>query len=293
MRPVLLAAAVLAVSLAGCSDAPAADAGDGVQVGAGEVLLEGVVVDAAIRPVPGAKVTAQAAGAAAAEATTGDDGAFAFALPPGAAVLEASHSAYAPVRHTVQLLDGAGANPRVVLQFSFAASEAPYATVAKFDGFIVCSLGLSVVFSEECGAGVGTPVGRVGEQGNNAIRFDFQPDSPSLKTAIVEQAWTPTSEAGRQLAVVFATGWTCEPACGGEAVGEGSVQGSSPLLLRADEADLADHLADPASVYTTYTLALTDTVAANVVLNQPFQLFVSLFYREPAPEGHSFVGASA
>lgn len=286
MRGALPWALLVATALSGCSSG---DGGGGTfdPVEPGEVLVEGVVVDVAIRPVAGATVSALGGGAT---ATTDADGEFSFALPAGSIVLEATHPAFAPVQQTFEFREGEPV--RAVLQFAFTASQAPYSILAKYDGFIVCSLGASVIFSEECGEGVGTPAGRVGKQGNNAIRYDFTAENPSLMTAVVEQVWEPTSDAGRDLSLVFATAWTCEPACGGEAVGAGSVKGPSPLLLRADAEDLAPHLEDPATVFTTYTLALTDPVAANVVLNQPFQLFVTLFYREPAPEGYSFIAGS-
>lgn len=283
-----LVIALLAAALAGCSQAKAPP--PHTLLDPGEVLVQGVVVDEAIRPVPDAKVTAGADRAT----TTDTDGAFELALMPGAVVLEATHPRFAPTQLAIQVAsspDGAQP-PKVVLRFTFTAQQAPYTVLGKFDGYVACSLGVSVIFSEECGEGVGSPAGRFGKQGNNAIRYDFSADSPDLRTVVVEQAWEPTSEAGREMRVLFATGWTCEPACSGEAVGEGSMQGPSPLLMRADEEDLEPFLADPATVFTTYTLARNDASQVNVLLNQGFQLFVSQFYRAPAPEGYSFVASN-
>ncbi len=271
--------------LAGCSDAPKPVAQ--VEVPPGEALVEGVVVDSAIRPVPGATVVAVGTDA---KATTDDQGEFALSLPVGAAVLEATHPSFAAARAEVDVRPAMVG--KVVLTFQFSAETAPYSTLVKYDGFVVCSLGISVIFSEECGEGVGTPAGRVGKQANNAIRYDFQPESPSVKTIVLDMAWEPTSDAGREMLLLFNTGWTCEPACGGDAVGAGSMQGPSPQSMRVDEADLAPHLEDPATVFTTYALARNDATQVNALLNQPFQLFVSLFYREPAPEGYSFLTAS-
>ena len=284
--PLLL---LLPMALAGCSGGKAPP--QAVALEPGQVLVQGVVIDEAIRPIPAARVAVLGSDAS---ATTGPDGAFQFALAPGAAVLEATHPRFAPVQQALQVVAPAAGqeSPKVVLRFTFSAEQAPYMELTKFDGFVVCSLGVSVIFSEECGEGVGTPVGRVGKQGNNAIRHDFTADSPDLKSVVVEQSWEPTSEAGREMLVIFATAWTCEPACGGEAVGDGSMQGPSPLLMRADEDVLAPFLNDPATVFTTYTLARNDATQVNVLLNQAFQLFVSRFYRAPAPEGYSFVAGS-
>jgi hypothetical protein len=286
MRAAWAAVLFLAAVLAGCSGGDAAQPVD-IPVGEGRAVLAGVVVDEAIRPVAGAVVDVTDSGL---EATTDESGEFLLPVPVGAHVLEVRHADYAPVQQTVSVPDTGlrGLTLRLVLP----ASEAPYKTVAKYDGFVVCSLGISLIFSEECGEGVGTPVGRIGKQANNAIRYDFQSESPSLKTVVVEQVWEPTSDAGREMLVIFATNWTCEPACGGDGVGEGSMQGPSPLLLRVDEADLAPHLQDPATVFTTYTLARNDVSQVNVLLNQGFQIFVTLFYREAGPDGYSFVAGA-
>jgi len=288
MRAWALAAMVGAsLLLAGCAKS-AAPSAPGVVLDAGRVALSGVVVDEAIRPLAGAEVNVTDVGV---NATTDANGLFLLPVPPGDHVLEVRRAGFGSVRQavTVPATGLRGLN----LQLVPGASTLPYSTLLKYDGFIVCSLGASYIFSEECGEGVGTPVGRYGKQSNNAIRADFSPDSPSLKTMVVEMAWQPTSEAGQQLLVLLNTNWTCEPACGGNAVGNGSVQGPSPLLLRVDEADLAGPLRSPNPVFTTYTLARNGPTDVNVVLQQPFNLFVSMFYYEAAPPGYSFVASSA
>jgi hypothetical protein len=278
----LVLALAAAMSLAGCAGESPAPVD--VVLGAGRAVFAGVVVDEAIRPVAGAVVDVTDSGL---EATTDEGGEFLLPVPIGDHLVEVRHASFAPVQQAISVPETGLRG--FTLRLSLSASEAPYHVVTKYDGFVTCSLGISLIFSEECGEGVGTPAGRVGKQANNAIRYDFQAESPSLKTVVVEQVWEPTSDAGREMLVVFATNWTCEPACGGDGVGEGSMQGPSPLLLRADEADLAPHLADPATVFTTYTLARNDISQVNVLLNQGFQLFVTQFYREAAPEGYSFV----
>jgi hypothetical protein len=285
MRIALVSLALLAAGWSGCAD----EAPTPVEVvlGAGRAVFSGVVVDEAIRPVAGAVVDVTGSGL---EATTDEGGEFLLPVPVGEHLVEVRHASFATVQQTVSVPESGLRG--FTLRLSLSASEAPYSLVAKYDGFVTCSLGISVIFSEECGEGVGTPAGRLGKQANNAIRYDFQAESPSLKTVVVEQVWEPTSDAGREMLVVFATDWICEPACGGEAVGEGTMQGPSPLLLRVEDADLAPHLKDPATVFTTYTLARNDAAQVNVLLNQGFQLFVTQFYREGAPDGYSFVAGT-
>jgi hypothetical protein len=287
MRPAAwLALALAASALAGC--AAQQPAGADVPLGAGRAALAGVVVDEAIRPVVGAVVSVTDVGV---NGTTDAQGAFLLAVPPGDHVLEVKRAGSAPLRQAVSV--PATGLRGLNLQLIASTGQAPYVTVLKYDGFVVCSLGASYVFSEECGEGLGTPAGRVGKQANNAIRYDFGVDGPSLKTLVVEQAWEPTSDAGKELLVLLRTNWTCEPACGGNAVGAGDVQGPSPLLLRVDEDGLADPLRTPGVLFTTYTLARNGPTDVNVVLNQGFTLFVSEFYGESAPQGYSFVAAGA
>lgn len=284
MRLACGAALLIALALAGCAKPPA---GADVPLDPGRAVLAGVVVDEAIRPLAGALVEVSDAGV---NGTTDAAGAFQFAVAPGEHVVDVSVKGFAPLRQTVSV--PATGLRGLSLQVASSAGLAPYVSVLKYDGFVVCSLGASYVFSEECGEGVGTPAGRVGKQSNNAIRYDFGADGPSLKTLVVEQAWEPTSDAGKELLVLLRTNWTCEPACGGNAVGAGSVQGASPLLLRVDEDGLAGPLRDPAVVFTTYTLARNGPTDVNVVLNQGFTLFVSEFYGEAAPDGYSFIASS-
>ncbi|MEA3166908.1 MAG: Carboxypeptidase regulatory-like domain, partial [Thermoplasmata archaeon] len=195
MRAALLAGCILASLLAGCS--AGTDAPVEVPLGAGRAVFSGVVVDEAIRPVAGATVDVTDSGL---NATTGDDGAFMLPVPVGGHLVEVRHPDFAPVQQTVEVPETGLRG--FTLRLSLSASEAPYSVLLKYDGFVVCSLGISLIFSEECGEGVGTPVGRFGKQANNAIRYDFQSESPSLKTAVVEQVWEPTSDAGREMLVL-------------------------------------------------------------------------------------------
>src|SRR5688572_24479115 len=96
MRPVLLALALLAPLLAGCSGGGDEPAGpDEVQATPTTGILRGVVVDAAIRPMAGVKVSVPVPDGSVRNSTTVDDGAFAFAgLEPGAYVVRAQKLGY-------------------------------------------------------------------------------------------------------------------------------------------------------------------------------------------------------
>lgn len=287
--PTFALALLALLALAGCAaDEPSGKDRPQAEPGAGEGTVRGFVVDEAIRPVAGAAVAVRSAvGGAGApvQAETDARGEFALALPAGAYLLEASHARFAPTRSEVQVAEGFESS--VVLQFEFPAEMAPYHTTEKWDGFVVCSLSTPAFTSEECGEGVGTPAGRVGKQANNLVRHDFGVDSTDLQTLVVEVAWSPTSEAGTSLVVYTVSDWVCDPECDGNDLG--TEHGTSPIHHRVDRDALLEELEQPEPEFSVFVLADDEAGAATLVLNQPFQVFVSKFYRDAAPEGFSFL----
>ncbi|HJQ93251.1 MAG TPA: carboxypeptidase-like regulatory domain-containing protein [Candidatus Thermoplasmatota archaeon] len=325
----LLLALFGAFLIAGCGsggDTPGDGDGDGPEVDATATTggIRGVVVDDAIRPIAGASVVVLGTGK---NATTDEAGLFTVSgLLAASYVVEASHPLYGATQQSVEVRAGVRDPPAVKFQLTRTILEDPYMQVTKFDGFIVCSVGGSVFASEECGEGVGVPCDvpvppgceRVGGQGNNVVQYDFFVDGPFVRTLVIEQVWNPNSEAtGSFYTVAPATNWTCDPACGGNLLGD--MAGPSPLLSRLEVANgtvipnelnlqpggtTRDEVAVTADTkFSTFTWpqwgacdGLTGptsdpacTTQANYAANQPFQLFVTAFYYLPAPEGWSFV----
>lgn len=313
-RSLLLAVAVASVVLAGCSSGPKkASGGVGAPGDVPDITatsttggIHGFVVDQEIKPLKGVAILVNPG---AHNTTTNVDGAFAVSnLEAGTYFIKASHPLYATVQQSVEVVAGVLDPPDVKLQLQRTIFAQPYITSEKFDGFIVCSAGHSLVgYSEECGEGVGTPCvqppipcGRVGGQANNHIQYDFYVDNPSVQTILVELNWEPTAQtaASGQLLTYVSTGWVCDPFCGGNTFVTGA--GPSPLYIRADNDTVSGLKLNATSKITAFTWANPDTTdptgtapTPSLILNQPYQLFVTKSYYLPLPADWSLVKGDA
>lgn len=255
--------------------------------------IRGVVVDDRITPIKGATVSITPGDKT---LETGEDGLFAVSgLEPGEYFIRASHPLYSDAQQSTSVVAGE-ANPKAVkIQLVRSVFENPYYQTLTYDGFIVCSINIIVLLSEECGEGVGTPcevpaVGcqRVGGQDGNNVQFDFTIGA-GAKTLVVEKYWEPTSEAGTALYSPISTAWSCLPVCSGNRVSE--IEGESPLYTTIDNATLeAEEILPDETVISIFTWASPETTGA--VLNQKYTDYVTVFYHVPAPEGWSFVNGS-
>ena len=292
--------ATLAMVLAGC-----AQGGEGGEIPLEEVPelevtsttggIRGVVVDDAIRPIKGATVTLESTQEA---VTTDETGLFVFSgLEAGTYFVKASHPLYDTQQQNVEVVAGVADPAPVKFLLNRVVLEDPYLITLKFDGFIVCSANVVVGLSEECGEGVGVPcevpppVGcqRHGGQGNNAAQFDFTV-GPGAATVVVEQVWTATSEAGSEFYSPVSTEWSCLPVCQGNRLIE--LEGASPLLGVIDQETLAgEEIVPDETVISVFTWASREQ-NPSVLLNQPYQTFVTVSHYMPLPEGWSFVAGS-
>jgi hypothetical protein len=301
--PAMLAFGLLmSALLAGCAGSGGEDPVDQLTEDAPELEvtsttggIRGVVVDEAVRPIKDAEVVVEST---AKTAKSDADGLFVVdGLAAGTYVVKASHPLYDLVQQTVEVVAGVADPPAVKLQLTRIVFENPYVQTLKFDGFIVCSANLVVVLSEECGEGVGVPcevpppVGcqRQGGQGNNNAQFDFTV-AAGIKTVVIEQVWTATSEAGSAFYSPISTEWSCLPVCSGNVMTE--MEGESPLYAVLDNETLEDNEIVPdTTVISVFTWASRESTGA--LLNQQYQVFATGFYYLPAPEGWSFVRGDA
>ncbi len=317
-RIALVAFLLLGTFLAGCTDDGPAVVDDGSDVGEVDVTsstggIRGVVVDDSIRPIAGALISVIGTQKT---AETDATGAFVISgLAPAAYEVEASHPLYdSAVQPTVV---EAGVERPELLKFQLVRVilEEPYMLTDKFNGFISCSINVIVIKSEECGEGVGSPRQtcdlttvlpcvdnpvfpgeRILKQDNSAVQVDFTVDGDFFRTIVVEQVWEPTTEvsAGTQgsFDTRVALNWSCDPVCGGLELAR-EPEGYSPIRLQVDgdNETVVNQTIDHETTFSTFTWAGgdfdVDTVA--VTLEQDFELFVSVFYYLPAPEGWSFV----
>jgi hypothetical protein len=306
----LLACLLLTASvMAGCAGggSPDDEAADQLAEDAPEIEvtsttggIRGVVVDNAIRPIEGATVEVTSTDK---KMVTSETGLFVFSgLEAGTYFIKASHPLYDVQQQNVEVVAGVAEPEPVKFLLTRVILANPYMTTEKFDGFIVCSAGHAQVgYSEECGEGAGVPCldpsvpcGRVGGQDNNQVQYDFTVDNVGLASIVVELAWEPTSDAGKELLTYVSTKWVCDPFCGGNVFADGG--GPSPLLLRAeaDNGTIGDSEFNTTEPFTVFTWAnpyakdpTGTTDAPTLVLNQGFQVFVTKSYYLPLPEGWS------
>lgn len=289
------AAAILLVALlAGCAGGAAgpADAG-GQAVAPGLALVRGVVVDQAIRPVPGVDV-ALAGGGVEQSAKTDAAGEFSFEVPPGAYQLRTSHFAYGPV--TVAVLAEEGAQPPIKVLVERLFEQQAYRELQKFDGFIQCGYDATVI-SSLCA--------------NDYTRFVTDPQCPQCEhllgdnrgtdfevgagwqTLVFEMTWEPplqaTSERMRLIVSHtprVASHWYC------------STSGPDPILLRMevgvtceDQQDDPDQV-PPEGLPNMHLFAAVDAPPgqfAAVTFSQRFTVFMNFFYYGKPPEDWSFI----
>jgi hypothetical protein len=317
-KPLLACLLLTAFVLAGCAggggdpdvDELAGEAPE-LEVTATTGGIRGVVVDEAVRPIKGATVEITSTDK---KMETTESGLFAFSgLEAGTYFVKASHPLYDLQQQSVEVVAGVAEPAPVKFLLTRVIFANPYLTTEKFDGYIVCSAGQADVgYSEECGEGAGVPCedpvtgtpvpvcGRVGGQGNNQVQYDFTVDNLDLRSIVVELSWEPTSEAGRELLTYVSTKWVCDPFCGGNVFVNGG--GPSPLLLRAEAENGTIggedfNTTEPFTVFTwanPYAMDPTGTTnAPTVVLNQPYQAFVTKSYYLPLPADWSFVAGSS
>ncbi len=305
----LLAALLVVVSLAGCSDsAPATEVepdGPG-QVKATKTTggIRGVVVDQSITPIAAAKVTIKETGAA---LDTDDKGMFIFNdLTPGLYTLEATKPLYDQVQVTTQVVAAVSDPDAVKIQLTRLTDQTPRAVTNVYDGYLFCSINVVVpevtyLLSEECGEGVGVDgVGRVGGNENNVAQIDFYIESADAKTMMAEVVWDPSIAIGVTGAFNMGiyTDFLCNPSCGWDKQIDRK-NGNSPLILRSDDGEssgqgmagdipsFADAGFTEETVFSTFTWASSEE--SGVLLEQPFKVFQTTSYLLPLPETWSYV----
>ena len=287
--------------------------------------IRGVVVDAGIHPIPGATVKVLGLDLT---QITDKDGNFAFSkVPPGTYFVEASHPLYSKFQQSTDVVAGVADPVPLRIQLIRLISQDPYMITLPYDGYISCSAGQEDAgYSEECGEGVGVPCivgppvpcGRVGGRDDNHVQYDFYIDSLNVSSIVMEMYWTPSVNAigtGELLSVV-STEWVCDPFCGGHTFTCGA--GASPMYARADVVNQTASgpeglqcgfispgsaemmLNQPITVFTWANPSHCEPVPApppvgpcqhtpTLILDQPYQLFVTLSYFLPLPPCWSFV----
>ncbi len=318
LRTLLLMLLLSTTALAGCAesdaDLQAVDSNEPPAVEATSTTggIRGVVVDQAIVPVAGATVTLQSTGAT---VETDEGGVFVFSgLEAGTYFLEAAHPFYNNVQQSAVVEAGVERPPAIRFQLTRLINAEPYTSTQQLNGYIFCSSnagapGVGSFYSEECGEGVGVPRSscflanhppqcvdnpvmpgeRLLKNPSNAPGQEWYVDSAHAKSFVIEQMWEPSVEVGAngggQFRTFYGVNWVCDPFCGDDHRFGVAVM-NSPLYAQVTAEQL------DALNYTTETRFTTFTYAADspgVMLEQPYELFLTTSYVLPVPEGWSFI----
>jgi hypothetical protein len=230
--------AVALFLMAGCAGTGAGDAAAGPSGGAGNGrgVLNGLVVDDAIRPIGEASVTVTGGGSTA-NTTSDSSGLFRVeGLAPGAYLVRVSKQFYSSHEQAVVVATGVEEPDLVRFQLVFEAASVPFSTVYKYEGFHECGLNVIRVCSNiniatwivVCGStGGAVCVGNV--TGDRSLFFQEIDGIPTFLQA--ELVWEPTLDTGSALSLVIGGGNESE-LNSGFASGYNFTEGESPLMLR-------------------------------------------------------------
>ncbi len=299
-----------ATVLAGCAESTGDEELDnGPSIDATETTggIRGVVVDQAIVPVQGVTVVVDGLGIT---VETDESGLFLFeGLDAGTYFLTASHPLYDVVQQSAVVEAGVSRPPAVRIQLTRLIAEDPYVSIQQFNGNIFCSANVVGAYSEECGEGVGIPRSscflinhpggcvsnpvmpgeRVLKNPSNAPGQEWYVDSPNVQTFVIEQTWEPSLEVsasgGGQFRTFYGINWVCDPFCGADH-GFGQVVANSPLYAQVLPESFEGLNYTSETRFTTFTYAADNP---GLIVEQPYELFVSTSYFLPLPEGWSFL----
>lgn len=224
---VVLSCLLAGTLLAGCSGG-ASEGGEpaepafeelGLQATATTGVMRGVVVDEAIRPIAGAKVSLT--GGTERETTTGAEGIFGFSgLQPGPYFVQVAKPGFVTAQASAEVVAGVAEPPIVKVLLTADPTTAPYVTTYLFEGFIECSFSLIAAGFAACATG---------DQLNDRFIVEYELDRPP-QWVQSEMVWQSTQAISPDLNVVYS-------APGDGALLDNYAQdfGPSPLLLQVNE----------------------------------------------------------
>jgi hypothetical protein len=247
----------------------------------GGAVIQGFVTDEAFAPIVNARVVVEELDLS---LTTDDTGQFSFTgVPAGTYGIRAERIGYNPAKKSVTVGESGTAN----VEFTLKAirKEVAYHKTQHFAGFWECN-----THEVNCGkplddTGLSEQLGR---QANDAYQWTLPLDR-KLAGLVVEVVWTPgASPASDRFEVTIRNDVSQDET----PLKEG--KGASPLLVRVEQSEIETaSLAEGGSVTIRVDLAPTqgqepsDGVGFGFAFEQPFDVYVTPFYLDPAPDGFS------
>jgi hypothetical protein len=274
---------LLGVLLAGCLDGGSVPAGLPLDA-SGDPLptLHGIVVDGAIRPLPGAVVRFLASEGV--NATTDEEGRYEIRRPTARAediLVTAAKDGFLAKTQRSQV----SGHRSIRLDFVLEAdpSIVPRVEVLKHSGLVGCDA-VAAVAGQRLAQGCDDDEAVYNWEGGRSEApssiWDMNP-TPGFAGAVVEVDWEAATPGSTELHARLRG-----PLAGGQpAPTLAEATGPSPLRLEVP-ADLARDFPRWTALRLYVELAPGQDVPAAGAVDQPFDAFASLFYVEPAPPGY-------
>jgi len=300
-----------AVALAGCAGQGGTTGDDslsGIKVAATPTtgVIRGVVVDTALHPVAGVRLTVLAADRT---LTTNSSaiGAFGFdGLAPGTYFVQAHKLGYDDVQTSAEVRAGDDTPPMTKIAMTPNLAARPYVDPCVFKGFIECStpvialcsapnLGPQFVAIITCNEPVNqtAPCTRPA----NVTSDNFITWYPVVRLpdwVQSEMVWTPTSETGKQLTLIHSYSGKDHIGIQGS---YGSATWTSPLVMTSDRAanakvDLGNST-DLAVRAFSGNMEQDPSGFVGMSVEQDFTTYTHIFYGYTPPEGWTFAADGA
>lgn len=237
--------------------------------------IEGVVTSDEDLPIEGASVGVPELGA---EAVTDAQGTFALSdLAPGSYQVFVQKIGYESLGKTVDV--AAGDVTRVDVQLAPQPVAEPRQSTVIWNGYMKCSIATQLFLSEECGEGIGTPIGTFGKDPNNKIDWDFeQLEQPA--TLLTETWWEPASDFASRMNVLVVTNLVCDPVCGWDEE-YGREDSPPPVRIVMEDGVFPDDAESYPVAMTVRHWADAGDEEIVIVLEQPFEVYKTEFFGVP------------
>jgi len=252
-------------------------------------VIRGVVVDAAIRPLPDAQVSVQVSNGTV-ETTTNGEGMFGFSkIEPGTYFVKVSKKGYTPAQSSAEVTAGVDNPPAVKFILEIDLENLAYAVEYSWNGFIECSttyLALCAVPNDGPEIVCIVSMGNVclGNVTNDDFIHNFAIDKPP-QWVQSEMVWDTTQTLSDRM-------WLWHSYANEDGVFQGSIKsvtGPSPLKIASNETEAGEvSLGAPNMLTirifsgdvegTTPPICVLFCNGPGVAIQQEFQVFTHVFY---------------
>jgi hypothetical protein len=263
--------------------------GDGVEavpLAEGTGILAGIVVDAALRPLVDAQVSATPPGGEPLRMATDANGSFAFVgLAAGTYAVEATKERHLSAHAIAQVLAGE-AGPLVQLVLEVQTDEIPFVIGIKWEGYIGCAFSYGNLCSAPAQGGADV----IGDQSAHLFWDEYVAEARVPDMLQAEAVWEPTLPTSAELEPIF--GWSTPEEWkvfqyGGVFDGFST---PSPAFYRVPHDQMLEvGLGTDVGLVVEFYSGKPSGAPAGLTVNQPVRLFLHNFYGYEAPDAWRFV----